>query len=181
MLTVDDERVLVTRARDGDDVAFAALVQSSRARLWSICLRITGNHGDAEDALQDALTAGWQHLGRFRDDARFSTWLYRIATNASLAVVRRRRETPSEVDDIWLVVDDATARYDDVDRVQRALATVPETFRAALVLREYGDLTYEEIAAATGVGVQTVKSRLSRARAAVSAALAADGGDDRNR
>lgn len=176
MLTVEDERALVTRARAGDDAAFAALVESSKARVWSICLRITGNHSDAEDALQDALSAAWQHLARFRDDARFSTWLYRIASNASLAVVRRRRDTPSEVDPGWLVMDDPTSGYDDIDRVQRALATVPETFRAALVLREYGALTYEEIAAATGVGVQTVKSRLNRARAAVSAALAGDGG-----
>lgn len=150
MLTVEVERELVACARMGDDAAFVALVNGSRARVWSICLRITGDHSDAEDALQDALTAAWQHLGRFRNDARFSTWLYRIAANAALAIVRRCREAPTGADSGWVVVDDPTAGYDNFDRVQRALASVPEVFRVALVLREYGDLTYEEIAASTG-------------------------------
>ena len=100
-------------------------------------------------------------------DARFSTWLYRIATNASLAVVRRRRDEPAEVQDHWVVESDRTHEVEDRDEVQRLLARVPEHYRAALVLREYGDLSYEEIAVALSIPVQTVKSRLHRARAAL--------------
>lgn len=165
--TPADERALVERAKAGDEHAFAELVDGCRARVWSICWRITGRHADAEDALQDALVAAWQHLDRFRADARFSTWLYRIASNAALAVVRRRREDPTEPEDVWALQRDATRDVDTRDQVQRALAQVPEQFRAALVLREYGELSYEEIAVAQGVGVQTVKSRIHRARAAL--------------
>ncbi|BFU45013.1 RNA polymerase sigma factor [Krasilnikovia sp. MM14-A1004] len=164
-----DDAALVARARAGDSVAFAALAEGCRTRVWAICLRLTGNHADAEDALQDALMAAWQHIGGFRQEARFSTWLYRIAANAALAVVRRRRETPlaPEDQDYLIVVGDHADRHAERDRVQTALARVPEPFRTALVLREYGDLSYEEIAAHQQVGVQTVKSRLYRARSAM--------------
>ncbi|MEV4642024.1 sigma-70 family RNA polymerase sigma factor [Actinoplanes sp. NPDC049548] len=164
-----EDAALVARARAGDSVAFAALAGECRTRVWAICLRLTGNHADAEDALQDALMAAWQHIGSFREEARFSTWLYRIAANAALGIVRRRRDTPWNPDahDYLVVVDDHADGHAERDRVQSALAQVPEPFRTALVLREYGDLSYEEIAAHQGVGVQTVKSRLYRARAAM--------------
>jgi RNA polymerase sigma factor (sigma-70 family) len=173
VLTADEERALVARARAGHEDAFTDLVGEYRARTWSICLRLTGNHADAEDALQDALTAAWLNLHKFRSDARFGTWLHRIAANASLAVLRRRRDVPIDPHEH----DQAHATYDpfvtvdDADRIQRALVGIPEVFRAALVLREYGDMSYDEIAAFQGVGVQTVKSRINRARRAVSAAL----------
>lgn len=170
--TPDEEPFLVERAQAGDERAFAELVEGCRPQVWSICWRITGRHADAEDALQDALTAAWQNLDRFRADSRFGSWLYRIASRASLAVVRRRREESTEPEDVWAVQRDVTADVDTRDLVQRALAQVPEVFRVALVLREYGDLSYEEIAVAQGVGVQTVKSRIHRARSAL---LATDG------
>lgn len=169
------EAELVGRARMGDEPAFAELAGMHRARLWSICLRITGNEYDAEDALQDALTAAWLHLGSFRSEARFGTWVYRIASNAALAVVRRRRETPLDTFDHLDFGSgrDFTESFADADRIAAALAKVPHRFREALVLREYGDFTYEEIAVHQQVGVQTVKSRLSRARAAVASTLSA--------
>lgn len=165
---------LLGLARSGDERAFAELAGLHRARLWSICLRITGNQYDAEDALQDALTAAWVHLPRFRGDAAFGTWAYRIAANAALAVVRRRRETPTELIEQLdrPSAGDIGDRVADRDRVNAALARIPAPFREALVLREYGDLSYEEIAVHQGIGVQTVKSRLNRARAAVLAELA---------
>lgn len=168
---------LLARARAGDAHAFAELVGAYRARLWSICLRITGNEYDAEDALQDALTAAWLHLGSFRGDASFGTWCYRIAANASLAVVKKRRDIPT---DTFEHLDtaaggDFTAALADRDRINAALAGLPVQFREAIVLREYGDFTYQQIAAHQGVGVQTVKSRISRARAALAARLSEAG------
>ena len=168
-----DEAALLERARGGDGRAFEELLTPHRAKLWSICWRITGNQYDAEDALQEALTAAWLHLGSFRSDARFSTWAYRIASNAALAVVRKRRDIP--VDDFPDLGEPSGVDFAEViadrDRIQTALAGIPEQFREALVLREYGTLTYEQIAEHQGIPVQTVKSRLSRARAAVAAAL----------
>ena len=163
----EEQAELVRRALAGDPDAFRDLVTAHQAKVWSICLRITGNHADAQDAVQDALTAAWRHLHRFRGDASFGTWLYRIASNASLAIVRRRRDEPAEVQEHWAVTSDRTDEHALRDEVQRLLAAIPEHYRAALVLREYGELTYEEIAVALGIPVQTVKSRIHRARAAL--------------
>ncbi len=171
----EQQAALVARAREGDGHAFAQLVEPAKSRAWSVCLRITGQRSDAEDALQDALTAAWQNLDKFRSDAAFSTWLYRIAANAALAVVRKRRDQPTEFAELAWVTPDGTDAIDNADRIQRALADIPADFRAALVLREYGDMSYAEIAEAQGIGIQTVKSRLNRARAAVAERLIADG------
>jgi len=86
-----DEAELIERCRAGDRAAFAELVAPSRERVWAVCVRITGNRYDAEDALQDALIVAWQNLDKLRGTAAFGTWLYRIASNAALAVVRTRR------------------------------------------------------------------------------------------
>ncbi|GAA0798591.1 RNA polymerase sigma factor [Spirilliplanes yamanashiensis] len=168
------ESRLVDRARRGEAAAFERLVGDHAQRTWAVCYRITGNAHDAEDALQDALIAAWQNLPRFRGDSRFGTWLHRIAANASLAVVRRRRdvvmdELPTARAEAAMT--DHYERLAESDRIEAALRTLPEDFRVALVLREFGDLSYQEIATHQGVGVQTVKSRLNRARSAMAVAL----------
>lgn len=160
------EAELIDRSRAGDQAAFAELVARSRDQTWAVCLQITGHRHDAEDALQDTLTAAWQNLGSFRGTARFGTWLYRIATNASLAIVRKRREIPEDEIDHGASTSRSVAdRIADTDAVRQALAALPEQFRVAIVLREYADLSYAEIAEHQGIGVQTVKSRINRARA----------------
>lgn len=179
LLDPADEAELLERARAGDQHAFAALVTPYRNRTWAVCLRMTDNHGDAEDALQEAMTAAWKNLHHFRGEARFGTWLYRIAVNAANAVIRRRRELPSDMQE-WEVIANEVDPYDqmiDNERLKAAIAGLPEHYRDALVLREIGQLSYEEVAAHLGVPVQTVKSRLNRARKQAAEALrAADGG-----
>lgn len=157
----------------GDEHAFASLVEPLRNRLWGVCLRVTGNHTDAEDALQECMVAAWRGLPNFRRQSAFSTWIYRIASNAALAVVRRRKEFTDEFGDLVDERADFAKQIAERDRVQQALAEVPENFRVALVLREYGEMTYEEIAQHQQIGVQTVKSRINRARAALKALLEA--------
>ena len=170
----EEEALLLAAARGGDQQAFAQLVTASRSRLWAVCLQICGNAHDAEDALQDALISAWQHLDRFDGRARFSTWAYRIAANAALSRVRRRRDVPEED----AGVDEASPasgvgeQVTTVMVVRRALADLPPAFREAIVLREYGGLDYQEIAEHQGIPVQTVKSRLSRARSALRETLA---------
>lgn len=166
-----DEALLVRGARAGDEGAFVDLVAANRAAVWAVCLRITGNPQDAEDALQDALVAAWRNIAQFRADARFSTWLFRIAANAALAVVRRRSKVVADIDFLGFGSDPGD-RVADADRVQTALMALPETFRVALVLRIYGDLSYEDIAVHQGIPVQTVKSRLWRARSLMQDLLA---------
>ncbi len=172
-----DESRLLDRARRGDATAFERLVNDHAQRAWAVCYRITGNRHDAEDALQDTLIAAWQNLDRFRGESRLSTWLHRIAANASLAVVRRRRDVVMDELPAGRAETGAADLYDrlaESDRIEVALRTLPEDFRVALVLREFGDLSYQEIAIHQGVPVQTVKSRLNRARAAMAAALGRD-------
>lgn len=167
-----DDAELLAACRAGDHQAFADLVGRYRTHAWHICVRITGNTADAEDALQDTITAAWQNLSKFRGDARFSTWLHRIATNAALTVVRKRKVTDSlDVDngdgpDIDLA--DPRTPFDDhvttTDLVQQALAQLPEDFRVAIVLAEFADMPYADIAEHQQVTVATVKTRIHRAR-----------------
>lgn len=157
---------LLALCRQGYQTAFAELVGRYRNRLWSICFRVTGNREDAEEAVQDTLTSAWQNLHKFRGDAKISTWLYRIAANASLAVVRKRKETVADFDVIELE-DPAPLTADrvaDVDAVRRALAELPEDFRVAVVLREFAEMSYADIAEHQGIPVATVKTRINRAR-----------------
>lgn len=163
---------LVALCKQGDPHAFATLVARYRQHTWAVCLQITGNRDDADDALQDALTSAWQSLHRFRGDSKFSTWLYRIAANAALALVRRRRNIDdSNLDDVEeneIVLHDPAPpvadRVVDIDSVRQAISELPEDFRVAIVLREFADMSYADIAEHQGIGIQTVKSRLNRAR-----------------
>lgn len=168
-----DDAELVVAARNGDQAAFGELITRHRTRVWAVCINITSNQADAEDALQDALVAAWQNLHKFRGEAKFTTWLHRIAANAALAVVRRRKPNTDIVDfndpeRPVLVDDDGPAPFDEHlalrDQLRIALSELSEDFREVLVLREFADMSYDEIAAHQQVPVQTVRSRLNRAR-----------------
>ncbi|KZF03376.1 MAG: sigma-70 family RNA polymerase sigma factor [Rhodococcus sp. (in: high G+C Gram-positive bacteria)] len=166
------ESELIAACRLGDHRAFADLVGLYRTNAWHVCLQITGNTHDAEDAFQDTVTAAWQNLHRFRGEARFNTWLHRIAVNAALAVVRRRKPTSSLDDDTTdepgIDLGHDQPRIDDrvatASVVHQALNELPEDFRVAIVLAEFADLPYADIAEHQGVSVATVKTRIHRAR-----------------
>ncbi len=133
----------------------------------AVCFRIVINRADAEDATQMALISIVRALPQFDGRSKFSTWVYRIATNAALDEVRRtqRRAIPS--DDPVVYSGQTSGGTDGVDAqidVSAALGLLPEEYRTALVLRHIADLEYEEIAAIQGVPIGTVRSRLSRAR-----------------
>lgn len=171
----DDERDLLARSRAGDLPAFEHLVRTHQDRIYNLAYRITGNHEDAFDAAQDAFVRAFQALARFREDAAFSTWLYRIATNAALDLVRRRPAAPPvELPVSHRAPDDPereAARREIGRRVQSALANVPAEFRAAVVLRDLQGLPYEDVARVLQVPVGTVRSRISRGREALRAQL----------
>jgi RNA polymerase sigma-70 factor (ECF subfamily) len=168
------EADLLAWAQAGDQRAFAALVEPHRRKLVSVCGRIATDDASAQDAVQAALLAAWRNLDKFQGRARFSTWLCQIGHNAALAQVRRRRPEPvAEVPEPRVAAPGLSGdTVATVHTVRWALAKLPPDFRAALVLREFADLTYEEIAEAQGIGVQTVKSRIARARQGLAALLA---------
>ena len=134
----------------------------------AVCHRIVTNTSDAEDATQIALISIVRAIPSFDGRSKFSTWIYRIATNAALDEVRRiqRRPIPTEKES---VIDtpsgDYTGAVDAQMDVAAALALLPEEYRTAIVLRHVADLDYEEIASIQGVPVGTVRSRLARGRA----------------
>lgn len=170
-----DERDLVRRSCAGDLDAFENLVRMHQDRIYNVAYRITGNHEDANDAAQDAFVRAYQGLSRFRQGAAFSTWLYRIATNAALDLVRRR-PAPAAIE---LTADYPGAgdpgaevhRREVNRRVQDAVGHLPAEYRAVVVLRDLQGLAYDEIARILQVPIGTVRSRLSRGREALRAQL----------
>jgi RNA polymerase sigma-70 factor (ECF subfamily) len=171
---VTTDALLVKRAQRGDRNAVDALLRENYDIVRAVCHRIVINSADAEDATQIALMAIVRALPSFDGRAKFSTWVYRIATNAALDELRRirRRDIPNDDTKFENVsVGDATNAVDAQMDVSAALAQVPEEFRVALVLRHIADLEYEEIAVILDVPVGTVRSRLSRGRAQLTALL----------
>ena len=165
----DDDRALVARAIDGDRRALELLLDRHADRIHAVCRRIVAHPEDALDATQEAMIAIARGITRFDGRAAFSTWCYRIATNAAIDELRRarRRPIPAHPDAPEPVArgsgpaDVVTARLD----VDAALREVPEEFRVAVVLRDLCDLDYAEIADVLDVPPGTVRSRISRGRA----------------
>ena len=164
-------------AQDGDRAALDALLRRHHDRIHAVCRRLAGNEADALDATQEALIAIARGIRRFDGRAAFSTWAYRVATNASLDELRRRRRrpVPGLPDDL----DDAPsgsrgtpqARSAGIEglgdrmAIDDALAQLPMEFRAPVVLRDLCDLDYAEIAEVLDLPPGTVRSRIARGRA----------------
>jgi RNA polymerase sigma-70 factor (ECF subfamily) len=155
-------------------------------RVHAVCRRITGSEADAADAAQEAMIAIVRAIPRFDGRSSFGTWAYRIATNASLDELRRRRRRPvladtrsmGEMGGTGEAVEhadpDSSLRLNAIAErmsLDAALLALPESFRVPVVLRDVADLDYAEIAEALDVPVGTVKSRIARGRAALAAEL----------
>ena len=181
-----EEKDLILRCQQGDEAAFEALIRTHERKVYALCRRMCRNEDDALEAAQDAFLAVWRGIGSFREDAAFSTWLYRLATNACLDILRREKKRGGDVS-----LDDEEARLDVADTaprpeeaaeraetrrmVREGLLALPDDYRQVLLLRETEQLSYQEIADVTGLELGTVKSRISRARLALRNYLAASG------
>lgn len=185
---IDDQATLVGAAVGGDRGAMDRLLRLHYDRMYAVCRRITGNDADAADAAQEAMISVVRSLSRFDGRSSFSTWVYRIATNASLDELRRRRRRPMLADrdaghaagrnmsdhDISTADPDAGPRVEAIaDRlaIDAALAGLAEEFRVPIVLRDVADFDYAEIADTLGIPVGTVKSRIARGRSALAHVL----------
>lgn len=186
MAARDDPRSdleLVGASTGGDRDALNALLDRHLDRLHAVCRRICGAD-DALDATQNALVSITRSIARFDGRAAFTTWSHRIAVNAALDELRRSARHPVPASDV-LAARDLPAREPGpeqvVDRLDldAALATVPEDFRVAVVLRDVADLEYAQIAEVLDVPVGTVRSRIARGRAALADVLGnSDGAPD---
>ncbi|MEA2826126.1 MAG: eukaryotic-like serine/threonine-protein kinase [Actinomycetota bacterium] len=157
-------------AQNGDRSALDTLLGRHYDRLYALCRRVTGNDADGADACQEALIAIVRALGGFDGRSSFSTWSYRVATNACLDELRRRRRRPEP----GLPADEAAGSggdpFGDVDTrvaVDAALTGLTPEYRAAVVLRDLCGLAYGEIAEVLDVPIGTVRSRIARGRSAL--------------
>jgi len=164
---------LVARSREGDQAAFEELVRATYADTYTLARRLTGNEEDASDVVQESYLRAYRGLHRFRGDAQFSTWLYRITANCAATHMgkRSRRRTEALPDDDAVIDVDperdpaASAAASDLrDRLETALEGLPDKLRAVVVLRDVYDLPHEAIAAELGISESAAKVRLHRAR-----------------
>jgi RNA polymerase sigma-70 factor (ECF subfamily) len=181
------DEVLVSTAKSGDANAFVELSKRHSNRLLQTTYRITRNRHDAEDALQDSLLRAFIHLKSFQEKSSFSTWLTRIAINSALMILRKKRgcaeisidgsDDSGETYERWeprSLTEDPENRFARSEReelLRNAILRLPPVVREAVELRQARDYSVREIAQALGISVPAVKSRLSRARLTLRAAL----------
>ncbi len=174
--TPDD--ILATRAGEGDEEAFAALVRRHSRPLLAMAFHTLGNAQDAEDAVQDAFISAWRRLPEFRHASAFSTWMYRITVNRCLNSLRHR-PAPVPLDSVAALAAPGmrsspvrSAEQDALtDALVHALGALEPQQRLCWILRELHGLSYAQIAQVTGATEQTVRGRLFRARRSLKEAL----------
>lgn len=184
------ERELVSRARAGDTAAFEQLMLDNQDRVYTLCLRMTGDREDALDLAQEAFFNAWRGLSSFQGNSSFSTWVYRLASNACIDFLRKRKrrqqgESPHSLDDeeapLPEPADPRGSPEEELERrelrraVERGLQALPDHHRQVLVMRELSGMSYQEIGAVLDLDLGTVKSRIARARLALKKFLVQEG------
>lgn len=181
-----DERELIARLQKRDEAAFEELIRQYEKKVYTLCFRMCGSSEDAEEAAQDAFLALWRGIDRFRQESSLSTWIYRLATNACIDTLRRRKKQSGSVslDDEELFVDavdtspqpQETIEHREARKLlQEGLSALPEEYRKVLILREIEGLSYTEIAECASLELGTVKSRISRGRSLLRNFLSGNG------
>jgi RNA polymerase sigma-70 factor (ECF subfamily) len=186
----DDDRTLLVRAQDGDMSAFEELVGRHEEKVYGLALRMTRSEADAAEITQDTFLSAYQHLGEFRGEAAFGSWVHRIAANNALMRLRRQKVLDIVSDEIagpeftdrgslaevpesdWSRRADDKILDDELRRaIQEATDALPEGYREVFLLKDVEGLSYEEISEMVGISIPAVKSRLHRARLALREAI----------
>ncbi len=170
---MEEERAWIERARTGDQEAFARLVDAYKIAIYNLAYRMLGNAPEAEEAAQETFLRAYRRLSTYQLDRRFSTWLLSIASHHCIDRLRRRRFTWVSLDELepwqWPASreprpEETVLRREKQDEIRQMLDFLPEQYRAAVILRYWYDLSYQEIAEVTDTTISAVKSRLHRAR-----------------
>lgn len=184
------EQELVARARSGDQRAFEQLMLDNEKRVYNLALRMTGSPEDAMDLSQEAFLSAWRGLKFFKGDSAFSTWLYRLTSNACIDHLRRQKrrqsvslvvsledeqERQTEIPDCRFLPEEELQRREQRRALERGLSQLSAERRQVLVLRELEGLSYQEIGDLLELEAGTVKSRIARARNALREILLKDG------
>ena len=166
-----DDTALVAASKIGDQDAFAILVQRHQRRVFNLVFRTLQNYEEANEVTQDAFFSAWQGLPSFRGDARFSTWLHRIAYNCALKQLEQRKRDnaiqaaiQAEPIDNDEIIDAEIEAHDRQAIVREHLLTLPAKYRVVLTLRHLQEMTYEEMAEILTMPIGTIKTHLFRAR-----------------
>jgi len=169
------EPQLIARAQQGEEGAFAALFEAHKRRVYSLCLRMTGNTAEAEDLAQEAFLQLFRKISTFRGESAFSTWLHRLAVNVVLMHLRKKGLQQVSLDEVDKSQDEPVKRdYGDDDRrlmasvdrigLQRAIADLPPGYRTVFVLHDVEGYEHNEIAEIMNCSVGNSKSQLHKAR-----------------
>jgi len=167
--TAETERKLINKAQQGDKQAFGELVRFHHQGVINVVYRMCGDAQVAEDAAQDAFIRAWQNLPGYKPQSAFRNWLYRIAVNAALDMLRREPKYAEDIDEIPLASpgirpEGAIIQAELSLQIQQAVLSLPKASRSVLILREYEGLTYRDIANTLDIPLGTVMSRLNYAR-----------------
>jgi RNA polymerase sigma-70 factor, ECF subfamily len=163
-----DERGVMESILAGDKERFADLVRAYQAKVLSLCVSLLRDRAEADDAAQEIFLKAYRGLSGFRRDSSFSTWIYRVAYRHCLDVLRSRKLRRAEpLEALPERADPASSAGEARVEVESVLSRLSPEYRLVLTLREVQGLTYEEIAACTGVSLDSVKARLRRAREAL--------------
>lgn len=165
-----DETQLIMQAQNGDRNAFSELVRIHAQGVLNVVYRMCGDMLIAEDAAQETFIRAWQNLSSYRPQTPLRNWLYRIAFNAGMDMLRKnKRILPDDIEDLNLTdggpgLESLVSQHERTRLVQKAILSLPDASRAVLVLREYEGLSYQEISSTLDIPVGTVMSRLNYAR-----------------
>ncbi|MBI3243879.1 MAG: sigma-70 family RNA polymerase sigma factor [Chloroflexi bacterium] len=169
--TISNELDWIACAQQGDRQAFGELVELHRPGVLNVVYRMCGDPQLAEEAAQEAFVRAWQNVRRYNPRFAFRNWVYRIALNVAVDVLRRRTETIAiEAEPLTADVDGPEAsleRKEQIEQVRQAVLGLPPASRAVLILREYEGMAYQEIADALDIPIGTVMSRLNYARSQI--------------
>ena len=164
---------LIINASNGDMNAFREIYNASSSYVYTIAYRITGNREDAEEALQDAFVSIYKNMSKFQFRSSFKTWVYRIATNMAINMYRKRSKDRKRLVTFDEKIDPEKNREEKVteaekkegkEAVNSMLEVLPPEQKACIVLKDIEGMKYEEIAEALNINLNTVRSRLKRAR-----------------
>ena len=164
------EAELVKDAQHGDRNAFSELVRIHARGVFNVVYRMCGNELIAEDAAQETFIRAWQNLSSYRPQTPLRNWLYRIAFNAGMDMLRKeKRILPNSIEDMQLTdgqpgLESLVSQQERTQLVQKAILSLPDASRAVLILREYEELSYQDISATLDIPIGTVMSRLNYAR-----------------
>jgi RNA polymerase sigma-70 factor (ECF subfamily) len=162
-----DDAALVRETLAGHQSSFQLLVERHEARVFALLRHYVKNPVELEDLAQETFLKAFKRLDSFEGQASFYTWIYRIAVNTALDHLKKKSRSPiASTDDPEVLEREEIARA-----TQAALAKLPEIFRTVLILREFEDMAYQDMADLLGISIGTIESRLYRARARFKAAL----------